>query len=45
MKTYIQALKWTTGIAHLLLLPCYYLFSSLVNQYEIPLLLHYFFIS
>ncbi|MGE1214497.1 hypothetical protein [Bacillus toyonensis] len=39
MKTYIQALKWTTGIYHLLLLPCYYLFQSLVNLYGIPLLL------
>ncbi|PHG03018.1 hypothetical protein [Bacillus toyonensis] len=39
MKTYIQALKWTTGIYHLLLLPCYYLFPSLVNLYGIPLLL------
>ncbi|OOZ90902.1 hypothetical protein BHL49_12430 [Bacillus cereus] len=39
MKTYIQALKWTTGIYHLLLLPCYYLFPSLVNLNGIPLLL------
>ncbi|MFB6729447.1 hypothetical protein ACIG6B_02940 [Bacillus mobilis] len=39
MKTYIQALKWTTGIYHLLLLPCYYLFPSLVNLYGMPLLL------
>ncbi|TCJ82487.1 UNVERIFIED_ORG: hypothetical protein EDC93_103674 [Bacillus cereus] len=39
MKTYIQALKWTTGIYHLLLLPCYYIFPSLVNLYGIPLLL------
>ncbi|PIE94086.1 hypothetical protein [Bacillus fungorum] len=39
MKTYIQALKWTTGISHLLLIPCYYLFSGLVNLYGIPLLL------
>ncbi|HDR7530819.1 hypothetical protein DN397_20130 [Bacillus sp. AY1-10] len=39
MKTYIQALKWTTGIYHLLLLPCYYLFLSHVNLYGIPLLL------
>ncbi|WP_336990818.1 hypothetical protein [Bacillus toyonensis] len=39
MKTYIQALKWTTGIYHPLLLPCYYLFPSLVNLYGIPLLL------
>ncbi|HFK1401633.1 MULTISPECIES: hypothetical protein [Bacillus] len=39
MKTYIQALKWTTGIYHLLLLPCYYVFPSLVNLYGIPLLL------
>ncbi|HFK1682881.1 hypothetical protein [Bacillus sp. SRB1LM] len=38
MKTYIQALKWTTGIYHLLLLP-YYLFLSHVNLYGIPLLL------
>lgn len=39
MKTYIQALKWTTGIYHLLLLPCYYIFPSLVNLDGIPLLL------
>ncbi|MFV8520175.1 hypothetical protein ABEX39_28255 [Bacillus albus] len=39
MKTYIQALKWITGIYHLLLLPCYYIFPSLVNLYGIPLLL------
>ena len=39
MKTYIQALKWTTGIYHLLLLPCYYVFPSLVNLYGLPLLL------
>ncbi|MED3398094.1 hypothetical protein [Bacillus wiedmannii] len=39
MKTYIQALKWTTGISHLLLLPCYYLFPSFVNLHGIPLLL------
>ncbi|MED2791117.1 hypothetical protein P4256_05165 [Bacillus wiedmannii] len=39
MKTYIQALKWTTGIYHLLLLPCYYLFPSFVNLDGIPLLL------
>ncbi len=39
LKTYIQALKWTTGIYHLLLLPCYYVFPSLVNLYRIPLLL------
>ncbi|EOP52764.1 hypothetical protein IKQ_02862 [Bacillus cereus VDM053] len=39
MKTYIQVLKWTTGIYHLLLLPCYYLIPSLVNLYGIPLLL------
>ncbi|MCU5733778.1 hypothetical protein, partial [Bacillus pacificus] len=39
MKTYIQALKWTTGIYHLLLLPCYYVFPRLVNLYGIPLLL------
>ncbi|MEG7967650.1 MULTISPECIES: hypothetical protein [Bacillus cereus group] len=39
MKTYIQALKWTTGIYHLLLFPCYYLFLSHVNLYGIPLLL------
>ncbi|MBY7112227.1 hypothetical protein ILT06_15130 [Bacillus sp. 17RED48] len=39
MKTYIQAIKWTTGIYHLLLLPCYYIFPSLVNLDGIPLLL------
>ncbi|MGM7429537.1 hypothetical protein ABRZ22_10145 [Bacillus pacificus] len=39
MKTYIQALKWTTGIYHLLLIPCYYIFPSLVNLDGIPLLL------
>ncbi|PFR89933.1 hypothetical protein COK43_15055 [Bacillus cereus] len=39
MKTYIQAIKWTTGIYHLLLIPCYYIFPSLVNLYGIPLLL------
>ncbi|PEU68302.1 hypothetical protein CN386_27945 [Bacillus cereus] len=39
MKTYIQALKWTTGISHLLLLPCYYTFPSIVNLDRIPLLL------
>ncbi|MFB6586497.1 hypothetical protein ACFCVQ_12795 [Bacillus thuringiensis] len=39
MKTYIQALKWITGIYHLLLIPCYYVFPSLVNLYGIPLLL------
>ncbi|KAB2395538.1 MULTISPECIES: hypothetical protein [Bacillus cereus group] len=39
MKVYIQALKWTTGISHLLLLPCYYLFQELVNLYGIILLL------
>ncbi|PEM34279.1 hypothetical protein CN558_20860 [Bacillus wiedmannii] len=39
MKTYIQALKWTTGISHLILLPCYYIFPSLVNLDGIPLLL------
>ncbi|MDA2340175.1 hypothetical protein PDN15_14360 [Bacillus cereus] len=35
----IQLLKWTTGIYHLLLLPCYYVFPSLVNLYGLPLLL------
>jgi hypothetical protein len=39
LKTYIQALKWITGIYHLLLIPCYYVFPSLVNLYGIPLLL------
>ncbi|HDR6318656.1 TPA: hypothetical protein QCU53_005528 [Bacillus thuringiensis] len=39
MKTYIQALKWITGIYHLLLIPCYYLFPSLVNLDGLPLLL------
>ncbi|QWI17624.1 hypothetical protein EXW48_17345 [Bacillus wiedmannii] len=39
MKTYIQALKWTTGIYHLLLIPFCYLFLSHVNLYGIPLLL------
>ena len=39
MKTYIPALKWTTDIYHLLLLPCFYLFLSHVNLYGIPLLL------
>ncbi|GAB6513799.1 hypothetical protein [Bacillus cereus] len=39
MKIYIQALKWITGIYHLLLIPCYYLFPSLVNLDGLPLLL------
>ncbi|MCA0999030.1 MULTISPECIES: hypothetical protein [Bacillus cereus group] len=39
MKTYIQALKWITGIYHLLLIPCYYVFPSLVNLDGLPLLL------
>ncbi|MCU5378769.1 hypothetical protein OCA08_16675 [Bacillus cereus] len=39
MKTYIQALKWTTGIYHLLLIPFCFLFLSRVNLYAIPLLL------
>lgn len=39
MKTYIQILKWTTGIYHLLLIPFCYLFLSHVNLYGIPLLL------
>lgn len=39
MKTYIQALKWTTGIYHLLLIPFCFLFLSRVNLYGIPLLL------
>ncbi|MDL2417801.1 hypothetical protein AVT_26035 [Bacillus tropicus] len=36
MKTYIQALKWTTGISHLILIPCYYLTPRLVDLYGIP---------
>ncbi len=39
LKTYIQALKWITGIYHLLLIPCYYVFPSLVNLDGLPLLL------
>jgi len=39
LKTYIQALKWTAGISHLLLIPFCYLFLSHVNLYGIPLLL------
>ncbi|MED0876522.1 hypothetical protein [Bacillus mobilis] len=39
MKTYIQALKWTTGIYHLVLIPFCFLFLSHVNLYGIPLLL------
>ncbi|HDR8181006.1 TPA: hypothetical protein QC116_000337 [Bacillus thuringiensis] len=39
MKTYIQALKWTTGISHLLLIPFCYLFLTHINLYGIPLLL------
>ncbi|HDR6310857.1 TPA: hypothetical protein QCU60_002753 [Bacillus cereus] len=39
MKTYIQALKWTTGIYHLLLIPFCFLFLSHINLYGIPLLL------
>lgn len=39
LKTYIQALKWTTGIYHLLLIPFCFLFLSRVNLYGIPLLL------
>ncbi|WHY27174.1 hypothetical protein [Bacillus wiedmannii] len=38
MKTYIQALKWTTGIYHLLLIPFCYLFLNHANLYGIPLL-------
>ncbi|GAB6618876.1 MULTISPECIES: hypothetical protein [Bacillus] len=39
MKTYIQALKWTTGISHLLLIPFCFLFLSRFNLYGIPLFL------
>ncbi|MEH0977013.1 hypothetical protein AB1I92_12645 [Bacillus mobilis] len=39
MKIYIQALKWTTGIYHLLLIPFCFLFLSRVDLYGIPLLL------
>ncbi|MBG9579932.1 membrane protein [Bacillus thuringiensis] len=38
MKTYIQALKWATGIYHLLLIPFCYLFLNHANLYGIPLL-------
>ncbi|MDI6678009.1 hypothetical protein QMA02_19390 [Bacillus wiedmannii] len=36
MKAFIKALKWTTGISHLILIPCYYLTSGLVDLYGIP---------
>ncbi|ARJ22872.1 hypothetical protein J7E43_20045 [Bacillus sp. ISL-8] len=38
MKAAIKALKWTTGISHLLLIPCY-LFQGLVDLDGIPLLI------
>ncbi|PEX84465.1 hypothetical protein [Bacillus cereus] len=38
MKAVIKALKWTTGISHLLLIP-YYLLQGLVDLYGIPLLI------
>ncbi|MBJ8103479.1 MULTISPECIES: hypothetical protein [Bacillus cereus group] len=38
MKTVIKALKWTTGISHLLLIP-YYLHQGIVDLYGIPLLI------
>ncbi|MBK5429024.1 hypothetical protein [Bacillus sp. TH30] len=38
MKAVVKALKWTTGISHLLLIPCY-LFQGLVDLYGIPLLI------
>ncbi|WP_212936371.1 hypothetical protein [Bacillus hominis] len=37
MKTVVKALKWTTGISHLSLIP-YYLLQGLVDLYGIPLL-------
>ncbi|EMI9087744.1 MULTISPECIES: hypothetical protein [Bacillus] len=36
MKAFIKALKWTTGISHLILIPCYYLTPGLVDLYGIP---------
>ncbi|KMP29177.1 hypothetical protein [Bacillus wiedmannii] len=36
MKAFIKALKWTTGISHLILIACYYLTSGLVDLYGIP---------
>ncbi|OQR57252.1 hypothetical protein [Bacillus sp. CDB3] len=38
MKTVVKALKWTTGISHLLLIP-YYLLQGIVDLYGIPLLI------
>ncbi|MED1382461.1 hypothetical protein COL41_26315 [Bacillus mycoides] len=38
MRAVVKTLKWTTGISHLLLIPCY-LFQGLVNLYGIPLLI------
>ncbi|GLV61356.1 hypothetical protein Bmyc01_00260 [Bacillus mycoides] len=38
MKTVVKALKWTTGISHLLLIP-YYLLPGIVDLYGIPLLI------
>lgn len=38
MKTVVKALKWTTGISHLLLIP-YYLLQGLVDLAGIPLLI------
>lgn len=36
LKAVIRALKWTTGIFHLLILPCYF-FKGLIYLYGIPL--------
>ncbi|WP_242215196.1 hypothetical protein [Bacillus cereus group sp. BfR-BA-01383] len=38
MKAFVKVLKWTTGISHLLLIPCY-LLQGLVNLYGIPFLI------
>lgn len=38
MKAVVNALKWTTGISHLLLIPCY-LFQGLVDLSGIPFLI------
>ncbi|PEC22589.1 hypothetical protein [Bacillus cereus] len=38
MKAFVKALKWTAGISHLLLIPCY-LLQGLVNLYGIPFLI------
>ena len=36
MNVFIKVLKWTTGISHLILIPCSYLTPGLFDLYGIP---------